>query len=396
MPPHDASIQTWLKHIHALAADIGPRGSTTEAERRAADYCAHTLTGLGYAPQVEPFTSARSIFTPHIYAAIALLAAFAIYPVAGRISAALAALISLLALGSEVLELTFRDNLLRRLVPKGPSQNVVATLPPSGEHRRDVVLIGHVDSQHAPLVFSTRRWLDAYTAFTTVAFVAFAVQLGLYTLGAITQWPWIWPVSILSAICAVLLAAMCIEANFSPFSPGANDNATAAGLVLTLAEDLKAQPLAHTRLWLVCTGCEEVQHYGAIDFFRRHGARGAGDLLNPTAVVFEMLGCAGPAWLVKEGIVIPFHASPDLVALIERLSAEHPEWRAHASQIKGGNTEMADALNAGIPAITLLGADEHGRAPYWHQMADTVDKMDREVMGRAYALTRAFLAALDG
>lgn len=395
MPTEHPSIQTWLKHIHCIAADIGPRGSTTEAERRASAYCAETLTRLGFAPQTETFISARSIFTPHLYAALAMLAAFAIYPLGGRLSAGIAAVISLAALGSDLLELSFRDNLWRRLVPKGASQNVVATLPPAGEHRQDIVLIGHVDSQHAPIIFSTRRWLDTYTIFTTVAFITFAAQGVLYGIGAITQRGWMWPVSSIAAVCAVLLAAMCIEANLSPFSPGANDNATAAGLVLTLAEDLQAEPLMHTRLWLVCTGCEEVQHYGAIDFFRRHGPRGAGELVNPKGLVFEMLGCAGPAWLTKEGIVVPFYASPDLVALMERLSAEHPEWRAHAAQINGGNTEMADALNAGIPAITLLGADKHGRAPYWHQMADTVDKMDPEVMGRAYALTRAFLSALD-
>ena len=44
------------------------------------------------------------------------------------------------------------------------------------------------------------------------------------------------------------------------------------GLVLALAEALVKQPLRRTRVWLVCTGCEEVRHYGAIDFFRRHRA----------------------------------------------------------------------------------------------------------------------------
>jgi hypothetical protein len=45
-----------------------------------------------------------------------------------------------------------------------------------------------------------------------------------------------------------------------------------AGLVPTLAEELKRQPLRHTRVFAVCTGCEEVQHYGMIDWYRRHRA----------------------------------------------------------------------------------------------------------------------------
>src|SRR5574341_1000968 len=89
--------------------------------------------------------------------------------------------------------------------------------------------------------------------------------------------------------------------------------------------------------------------------FRRH----RDELVEPKSLVFEMVNCAGPAWLEKEGIVIPFYASRDLVSLVKQLS------------------------------------DERGRAPYWRQIANTVDKMKPEVMARAYAMTRAFIAALD-
>ncbi len=116
-------------------------------------------------------------------------------------------------------------------------------------------------------------------------------------MGALTGWSWIWPVTLVSAVCSLLLILLCVQADSTPFCAGANDNATGAGIVLTLAEQLKTQPLAHTRVWLACTGCEEVQHYGAIDFFRRHRA----ELVKPLTIAFEMLGCAGPAWLVKEG-----------------------------------------------------------------------------------------------
>ena len=143
-------VQKRLDHIRTLAVDIGPRGPTTEGERLGAAYCATALRQLGLAPQVEGFTSARSIFQPHLLTAAALLLAFALYPLAGRASAALAALISLVALVSDLLELSFIDNPLRRIVAKGPSQNVVATIAPAAEHRQDLVLIGHIDTQRTP------------------------------------------------------------------------------------------------------------------------------------------------------------------------------------------------------------------------------------------------------
>ncbi len=152
-----AQVQRWLEHIRTLSVDIGPRGPTTEGERLGAEYCATTMRQLGLAPQVEGFISARSIFQPHLLTAGALLLAFAIYPLAGRASAAVAALISLVALVSDLLELSFIDNPLRRIVAKGPSQNVVATIAPAAEHRQDLVLIGHIDTQRTPIVFSTPR-----------------------------------------------------------------------------------------------------------------------------------------------------------------------------------------------------------------------------------------------
>ena len=384
-------VERWLDHIRALAEDIGPRGSTTEGERRGSEYCRRVLSDLGYAAQLEPFSSARSIYHPHLLGAGALLVAFAVYPWAGRWTAGIAFVISLVALVSELMELGFRDNVLRRLVPKGPSQNAVATVAPRGEHTQDLILIGHVDSHRSPIIFRSEGWLKFYGVFIVVAFASFLAQLALYGLGTVTQWSWIWWASIPSAVCAIVQAAICLEADSTPFSPGANDNATAAGLVLTLGEHLRQTPLEHSRVWLACTGCEEVQHYGAVDFLRRHRA----EFRDPTAVVFESLGCDGPAWLTREGIIVPFRADRDLVALAEQLAADHPEWRGYPTKIFGGNTEMADALRAGIPAVTLCGITADGRLPYWHQPGDTVDKMDPEVLDRAYAFTWAYLLALD-
>jgi hypothetical protein len=386
-----APIQTWLEHVRVLSVDIGPRGSTTEGERRGAEYCRNALEKLGLQAVLEPFKSARSIFLPHLLASLLMLSAFFVYPLAGRLSAAAAFWISLVSFASQLLELGFKDNLFRRLVPKGQSQNALAILPAVGEHRQDLVLIGHLDTQRTPLIFRSKTWVDAYKTFTTVAFVFFAVQGLVFLSGWIFQWDWAWYVAIPSALCAVLLAGMCIQADLTPFTSGANDNATAAGLVLALAEQFLQTPLQHTRLFLVCTGCEEVQHYGAIDFFKRHRA----EMVNPKALVFEMLGCAGPAWLAREGIIVPFHADPDLLRTVERLSQAHPEWGAYPTQINGGNTEMADCVRFNVPALTLFGLTPEGDAPYWHQMEDTFDKLDPEVMNRAYSMAVTLIRELD-
>lgn len=384
-------VASWLSHIRFLAVDIGPRGPTRPAERQAAEYARTQFEKMGLQPALETFYSAKSIFHPHLLASILMLLAFIIFPLGGKVTALLAALLSIFVLVCELLELGFQDNPFRKIIPKGRSQNVFAILPPANEHKRDLILVGHLDSQRTPIIFSTPRWVKIYDRFTMVVFATFILQIILYTLAIFIDLPWAWYATIPTAICSVLLAAMCLHADTTPFTAGANDNASAVGMVLALAEVFSANPLKHTRVFAVCTGCEEVQHYGMIDFYRRH----RGELKNPIALVFEMLGCASPAWLTKEGIIVPFKADPKLVKIAEELAAQNPGWDAHPAAISGGNTEMADALRSKIPAITITGVTKEGIWPYWHQPADTFDKMDPVQMEKTWKMTQAMIQRID-
>jgi hypothetical protein len=384
-------VKEWLAHVRALSVEIGPRGPTRPGERQGAEYAKSIFEQIGLTPTWEVFKSARSIFHPHLLGSLLMLAAFALFPLGGRLTAALAAALSLLVLVSELQELGFQNNLFRMLVPKGESQNVFAIVEPGKEHKRDLVLVGHVDSQRTPLIFRTPKWVKAYDRFTMITFAAFILQTLLYALAAIFAWEWAWLVSIPSAVCAILLAAMCIEADLTPFTAGANDNATAVGMVLTIAAQLRIKPLENTRVTLVITGCEEVQHYGMIDFFKRHRS----EMKAPQAVIFEMLGCAGPAWTTREGIIVPFTSDPNLVSMAENLKTDHPEWKAYPAKISGGNSELSDAVRFKVPAITLFGLKEDGEAPYWHQRADTFDKMDPDVMERTWEFSWELIQEID-
>ncbi len=392
MTDHYETIQQKLiAHIRALAEDIGPRGPTLPEEQQAAQYAYDQLKAQGYQPKTETFKSATSIYHPHMITALLLLIAFLIYPLGGRITAAIAAGLSLLALVSDILELGFINNPLRMVIPKGTSQNVLATLDPEDEHRQDLILVGHLDSHQTGIIFSSNKWVAFFQAFTTIGFVTFSAQVVFFMIGIVTQWGWLWYASIPSAISAVILFAICWEANRAPFSPGANDNASAVAMVLTLAETLKNQPLQHTRVWFVLTGCEEVQHYGMIDFLNRH----KNAFVNPKVLVFEMVGVAGPAWETKEGIIVPFKPDQGLVQIVENIAKAHPDLGAYPSFINGGNSEMADARRAGLPAICFFGLTPEGQAPFWHQTADTADKIDPDVIGRTYAFTRNFISLID-
>jgi hypothetical protein len=93
--PH---IATWLNHIRALAVDIGPRGPTREGERQGAVYAQAQFEKMGLQAAFETFSSARSIFHPHLLGSGLMLVAFILFPLGGRISVILAALLSIFVL----------------------------------------------------------------------------------------------------------------------------------------------------------------------------------------------------------------------------------------------------------------------------------------------------------
>lgn len=78
-----------------------------------------------------------------------------------------------------------------------------------------------------------------------------------------------------------------------------------------------------------------------------------------------------------------------------KVNAAHPELDGYPVSVSGGNTEMADALRRGIPAIILFGLTRQNAVSYWHQVGDTVDKMDSQALEKNYTFALLFMQALD-
>lgn len=384
----DPKVKTWLAHIEQLSVAIGPRGSGTADEQKAAEYCEAQFRRMGYEPEIDRFISRSSVFRPHLVAAAAFAFAYAIFP--GLPAAAF--VLSLAALISEVQELLLRPNLLRLVGPKNPSRNVFAKTKPTGEHKRDIILMGHMDTQRTPIIFSSRKWRKIYAVWSNVAMGLLVLQTLMF--GSSLIWPGIhdlaWDISFISLIGAFSLIAITVEADTTPYTAGANDNATGTGLVLTFAEELIANPLVSTRVWLVCTGSEESLHEGAASFFKAHRS----EFVNPVTINFEMLGCAGPSYIVKEGLLLPLKPDGRLLEQVEHVAGA-PDIGAYPVVLTGGCTEASDSMIAKVPAITLIGLERDGSAPHWHMPSDTFDKMDERILERAFGFADRVIRRLD-
>ncbi len=389
----DPAVDTWLGHVEYLAKTIGPRGSTTPAEALAAEYARETFERFGLKPAVERFRSAVSAWWPFSLATALVLLAVAVYPLAGRATAVIALLIIAATVISALREVGMTWSPLRLMLPSRPSQNVLAVVPAGGEALRRVAVIGHLDSHRTPLLFSSLRWQRVMHVLVPAGVVAMIVLVGLYAAGLFVQSSVIYAVSLAPAVVVAAVFVFTLQADLTPYTNGANDNATGAGLVLTLAEALAAQPMPHTEVWLVATGCEEVGCYGAIDFFRRHGT----ELRDAVVLVGDTIGGpgSGPCYLRSEGMVLQHAYSPDLLALADGIAADRPELGAYSRKMPEAYTEGLPAMQAGLRALTLCGFTPDAVLPNWHQPSDTVENIDRNVLARNYAFVRELLQRID-
>lgn len=392
-PQVDAAVDTWFRHIDHLARGIGPRGSATAAEAQAAEYAHETFSRAGLEPQVERFQSAVSAWWLFALACALALLAFAVYPLAGRISAAVALVVSAIAVSAAAREIHLRDNALRLLLPRRESQNVWAAVPASGDVRRKIIVVGHLDTHRTPLLFRSRGWLQLMHVLVPAGFVAMVALVVLFAVGVFLQTRIIYAVSFAPAVVVIPLLLFTLQADLTPYTAGANDNASGAGLLLALAETLPRQPLQHTELWLVATGCEEVGCYGAVAFIRAHEA----ELRDAAVLVVDSIGGggSGPCYLRSEGMVLPHEYDPDLLSLADGIAAERPELGAYSRSMTEAYTEGLPALQAGLHTMTLCGFTPDGELPNWHQSTDTVDNIDREVLARNYAFIRELLLRVD-
>jgi hypothetical protein len=387
-----AYAEAVLKHIRHLAETIGPRGSTRPEERQAAEYARDVLQSLGIDARLESFQSGRSTYRPFVLAFGVALLGVLLYAITRHPAAALlAAGLNGLGAWGMFAELDFTDNWMRRLLPTGPSQNAMGAVPAQEETRRRLVLLGHLDTHRTPIFYSSTIWHKLFVALVGSTFVSLVVGAPTYALLALTGWTWPHWAAGLAAAVQLFGLVMCLHADLTPFSPGANDNASGAASVLALGERLAHDPLRHTEVWLVADGCEELGCYGAAALVEGH----ADALRDAYFIALDIVGAGDPAFLVSDGLLRKYPVDPELLGIARQVAAERPELRAF-EHVGLAYTDTAALLKRGFRgfAIDALHRDDAGGS-HWHQMADTVDQIEPDCLRRVHEFAWEILQRLD-
>ncbi len=382
-----------MDHVRHLAEKIGPSGSTTAEEKEAAVYAHKQLASLGLRPVMETFRSARSAWLPAaLFWSIVLGSGF-LFLGGGRIGAIAALTLAMTGLGSILLELSFRPNLLRWVLPKGQSQNVWARIDVKVEARDRVVLVAHLDTHRTPLVFSSDRWVRIFEKLVPIGMVFAVLLIATFAFGIVLPMPWLRYVAIGPLLVALGMLILMLQADFTPYAPGANDNASGVGVVLSLAEQLAMEPLDYTAVWIVLTGCEEVGCYGAEDFIRRHKS----ELGDAAWISVDTVGSNNgvPVYLSQETFLSTAKSDPELLELARDISARRPELGAHEISMKGTYTDGVIGAKHGLRVLTFESHRADGTLSDWHRPTDTIENASVECVQATEALLNELLKQLD-
>jgi hypothetical protein len=363
-----------METIRALSEEIGPRLACSQAEARAAQWCAAGLGESGYDAAIEEFPSRTNYALWYVgYLSLSLVGALLVVPLPPLG----------LVMGAAGLLLYARDSDGRPLIrPSGGiSRNVVAR--PRGGGSPDVVVMAHLDSARSSPSFHPKLVgnFHASTVALNLSLIVVPVLAGAAWIaeasGDLPITLWI-PAGLLAAYLAFAIGLLSYGHFRMPAVPGANDNASGVAVLMRLARMEWGDGV-----WFVVTGSEEVGSVGVQAFLAKHDMDvGGSRFLN-----IDNVGAGRLLALSGEGVLRRHHPDPFMLDVaVEAGVDEEP--------FKGLPTDATALLARRIKALTLLAVNEQGVPPNWHWPTDTLANTDPTALDRATDAATSIVAAV--
>ena len=373
----------------------------TDAERRAANWLATRLRGGGRRAELEP---------TYVHPRYGLVhAAHCALAVAGSLVAiaqpAVGFAIVLATATSMYLDLNYRVYLLRRLFFRRASQNVVAPGTRSDAPAR-ILLCAHYDAARTGAAFKPKRVARGARLASRVS-----LPLGPFRI-------LFWALAILLPILAVRMAGidsglisalqlpptlilllgvfLLVDIELSKVVPGANDNASGVATVLSLTEELDAQPPANLDVWVLLTGAEECLQEGMRAFVRAH--RADFDRKTTYFVNIDTVGHGTVRFEAAAGWVVTYRLDRRLVELCDAIATADSEGSDRYGArplVHGLAGDSMPPHVAGFPATAITCRNDLNYVPGYHTLYDTPDRVDPAALDRAHGFALELVRALD-
>jgi hypothetical protein len=377
------SLLEELERIH--------RPSASEGERQAAEWLVERFAELGAEARIEAEPAHGTYWWP-LGIGAALGALGGILALRGRrlLGFALAAT----ATAGMASDYPPGPRLLRRLLPRRTTYNVVCELGDS-EAERTVVVIAHHDAAHSGLVFhpALPRLADRLGLIerTDTSPPLMAPVVGgpvLAALGALTGRRLF---SKLGVFLGLGSTAAMAEIGVRDAVPGANDNGTSVVALLAIAEQLVSEPPKGVRAILLSTGSEESFSEGMKAFGERHFPR----LPRESTFFLCLEGLGSPHLLVLrgEGFLRMREYPRAALGLMDDLAEELGIWLFPNLRLHNG-TDGMEPLAAGYQTAALCACNDLKQPAYYHWANDVSENVDFDTVADAVRLSEAAIRRL--
>lgn len=378
-----------FRYVEELAGRIGPRGSTTRAERNAAKYLEEVLTPVADEVVSQPFRSVPTFswaYGLYYFFMVATAALIPFYPVA----AALLAVVNCTAYLFE--SHTFEA--YTKLLPKDKSQNVIAK---KANRRAEtdrlprIVLVAHYDTSrsglnfHPKLVPSFRQsFILLNVSIAVIGVLAIVAGLAaLFGFGLPGFYRYLaLPFALYTLFSVLLLVHREI---WGVHVPGGNDNASGVAVMLDSFQKLGQELPAGAEVWAVATGCEEAGTVGMLRFLEEHGEGIKDDYI----INLDNLGIGYLKYIVGEGMFSAMAADRDLVLAAAAFARENSELEIGSHVYKALTTDATPALARGYKVMSIMAFDANGVLPNWHWPTDEAKYVNPDNLEAASALVQS-------
>ena len=351
----------------------GPRLAGTSASLGAADLLHKELSEFADQSVKEHFMLHKGAFLGWIRI---LVAAYLLGVVFLWLNQPIVTLVLLvLSLLILVLQFFLYKPFIDRLYPKKSGCNVIATIEPTDEVKRQIIVSGHHDSArifnffiHQPKLYNLRVTggigLVVFLLLTSI--VLLFVDSGLLPL----------ILKILVSVGFLLTGQMWFFAS-SKGTPGAGDNLIASAMAVEIGRHFASQKLKHTRLVVASFDAEEEGLRGARAFAKVHQ-----DEFQALPTTLLNVDC--PYYLkdlffltsdINGSVQLSSELAEELVAVAS--TKGYPATHKPIAFLTGG-TDAGELAKVGVKSTTLMAMpwNNNERASVYHTPNDTVDAIE--------------------
>lgn len=305
---------------------------------------------------------------------------------------------------SFALELNSRVLILRRLLPRATTANVIARSLRINAKKR-IVICAHHDAGHCGFIYRGRassigkkKSIMQWFLFPAREPYLFAL-IGLLLLGLLTsnllKLPGWLPI-VLRILCLSYLGLFLFlfgqVAGWGPISPSANDNASGVATLLMLAQRRKELPEFQDKdyeWWFVATGAEEQAAQGMKRFISRYAKDWPRD--KTLFILLDSTGWGEPQFLTEEGILWPkarvSQRTLDNIHSLKEAFSEAQDLKPHT--IYNTYSDALPVWRAGFEGTLFL--TTHPTRNYYHSLEDTPEHVDVVTMQKIMMISLGFI-----